>query len=63
MIVILNNGTRIKISNELAQAIVLELVKPNPGARWHCVTYTDRNEVAAFNTAYVAAICKEEDIL
>lgn len=63
MIVILNNGIRIKISNELAHALVLDLVKPNIGARWHCITYTDRNEVAAFNTGYIASICKEEDIL
>lgn len=64
MIVILNNGTRIKISAETAQAILQELLKSNQAAeKWHCVMDTEKNQVSGFNLRQAAAICSEEEIL
>lgn len=64
MIVILHNGTRIKIPQQMAQEIVQALLKDGSVARsWHCITNVGKNEVSGFNMAYVAAICSEEDIL
>jgi hypothetical protein len=64
MIVILNNGTRIKISAETAQAIVQELLKSKEAAdKWHCVMDTQKNQVSGFNLREAAAICSEEEIL
>lgn len=64
MIVILNNGTRIKISVETAQAILQELLKSNQAAeKWHCVMDTEKNQVSGFNLRQAAAICSEEAIV
>lgn len=64
MIVILNNGTRIKIPKETGQQIVQGLLKSTEAVpRWHCIMNTETNEVSAFNATYIAAICAEEDIL
>ncbi len=64
MIVILTNGTRIKIPKETAQAIMQALLKtPRASHDWQCILDTEKNETSGFNLMYVAAICSEEDIL
>ncbi len=64
MIVILNNGTRIKISKESAHEIFKVLLKSRDGAeRWHCMADTVSDQLTAFNMLSVSAICAEEDIV
>lgn len=63
MIVILNNGTQIKISKENAQEIFKVLLKSRDGAeRWHCTMDTVANQMRGFNMLQVAAICSEDDL-
>ena len=64
MIVILTNGTRIKIPKQTAQAIMQGLLKtPRANQDWQCILDTDKNQTSGFNLMYVAAICSEEDIV
>lgn len=64
MIVILNNGTRIRIEKETAKAIIQALLKSKEvPEKWHCIVDTVNNEASAFNAMQIAAICAEEDIL
>jgi len=61
MIVILNNGTRIKISNEQAQAILRQLVSDD-ARQWQC-QFAGLTIISGFNLKQVSAICAEEDII
>lgn len=64
MIVILNNGTRIRIPKEMAQALVQGLLKSRESAeKWFCVIDTQNNATSAFNPVHIAAICAEEGII
>lgn len=64
MIVILNNGTRIKIPNETAQSIFQGLLKSQADAqKWHCVMNIGTNQFSGFNLLQVSAICPEEDVI
>lgn len=64
MVVILNNGTRIKVSTENAQDIIKVVSKSRDGAeRWHCTMDTVANQIRGFNMLQVTAICAEEDLL
>lgn len=64
MIVILNNGTRIRVVNEMAQAICKNILKAEGGPRqWQWQLDANQNGVAGFNLNQVSAICPEEDIV
>jgi hypothetical protein len=64
MIVILNNGTRIKIADAMAQAVCKNLLNAEGGARqWQWQLDGSNNGVAGFNLHQVSAICEEEDVL
>jgi hypothetical protein len=63
MIVILNNGTRIKIEKEMVQDIFKNLAKfPNSRESWHCQIGID-GKLIGFNLLQVSAICQEDDVL
>lgn len=63
MIVILNNGTRIKINKETAQAIFRQLMSEDV-RQWQCqFAPGEENATSGFNLRQVSAICAEEDIL
>lgn len=63
MVVILNNGTRIKIDTEGAQAIAQNLLSEK-AMQWQCQLNTgDKNIIHLFNLKEVSAICREEDVL
>jgi hypothetical protein len=64
MIVILNNGTQIRIPNEMVQAICKAMLTSESGARqWQWQLDTNNIGTAAFNLNQVSAICREEDIV
>ncbi len=66
MIVILNNGTRIKIPKESVQTIFKALLESRDNAqRWHCFisSIDGSDQLRGFNMQQVAAICQEEDII
>lgn len=64
MIVILNNGTKIKVKKEFAQSVMQGIIKtPGGPKQWQCFLDTDNNAISGFNLQEVAAICDEEDIV
>lgn len=64
MIVILTNGTRIKIPKAIGQQIMQALLKnPKMAVEWHCFVDPEKNELTGFHFGHVAAVCSEEDIL
>lgn len=64
MIVILNNGTRIKISHETAQGI-LKRILSGEAKQWQIMldAQNKNNPINGFNLSQVSAICDEEDLL
>lgn len=63
MIVILNNGTRIKIRKEMAQAIGQNILKDGGANKFQVELDPDRMVMRIFNLFDISAICEEEDIL
>lgn len=63
MIVILNNGTRIKIHENIAISIAKSLMA-GEAKQWQChIEAADQKLINIINLKEVATICKEEDIL
>lgn len=62
MIVILNNGTRIKADKETIQAIFQNIIK-GEAKQWQCQSDPQRNALSGYNLSQVAAIVKEEDVI
>ncbi len=63
MIVILNNGTRIRVPKEAVQNIMQKLASEE-ATQWQCQIDASNMEITSiFNLKDVSAICKEEDIL
>lgn len=63
MIVILNNGTRIKIEKDFARDIFKTLTeKPATTRGWHITLTPLVDRLLGFNLEQVAAICEEQDL-
>jgi len=63
MIVILNNGARIRITDQMAQAIFRQLLN-DEARQWQCQFVNGAPDASsAFNLKQISVICKEEDIL
>lgn len=63
MIVILNNGTRIKVDQETVQAIFGNILGSEGAKQWQTISNGKGLYLMGFNLKDVSAICKEEDIL
>lgn len=63
MIVILNNGTRIKVNQETVQVILGNILSSEGAKQWQSTSNGKGIYLAAFNLKEIAAICPENDIL
>jgi len=64
MIVILNNGTRIKADKEFVQGMLITLANHALSKdSWHMLIDTEKGKLMGFNLREVSAICAEEDIV
>lgn len=63
MIVILNNGTRIKISNEMVQAIGKNILSEKGANKWQVELSSSTNTMRIFNLQDISVICEENDIV
>lgn len=64
MIVILNNGTRIKISHETAQGILKRLLS-GEAKQWQIMldSQNKNSPINGYNLSQISAICSDEDIV
>ena len=64
MIVILNNGARIRVAKDFVREIFKDLTgKPLSGRGWFCSIAPADDTLQGFNMDQVSAIVDEEDIL
>ena len=63
MIAILNNGTRVRISKELGQAVLKDLLNGMKPDRWVCGVNIENNHSVGLHLNWVSAICEEDDIV
>jgi predicted methyltransferase len=62
MIIILNNGTKIRVYDDFVQQVIKKILAGD-AKNWQIQLDTQNTGLSGFNLSQVAAICKEEDIV